>query len=119
MARIDLRSGKYYIEEKVDGSQFRFGIVGGAMAFGSHNIDYNGYTTDKMFTEAITRAEAMLKNIQVKGDTVFFAEYLQKPHHNALHYARVPQNSFYLFDVMVDGAFVSPEEVIRWAERLG
>jgi hypothetical protein len=117
--RIEFSEGEYFIEEKVDGSQFRFGIVDGEHKFGSHHIDYEGYTTDKMFQQAVVIAEGILKKVSGFDNIVFFAEYLAKPKQNALKYSRVPLSNFYLFDVAVDGKFVSPSEVIKFADEVG
>jgi len=116
--RFEFNEGEYFIEEKVDGSQFRFGIVDGEFKFGSHHINYEGYTTDKMFQQAVVIAEGVLKKVNGFNNIIFFTEYLSKPKQNTLKYNRIPMNNFYLFDVAVDGKFAKPNEVIKFAEEI-
>lgn len=122
---------EYIVEEKVDGSQFRFGIIDGKRFYGSHNIDYNeSRHPDKMFELAVKGANEILDTFTTvsidtentimrenKGSVVFFAEFLKSPRHNTLTYSRIPSHNLVIFDIAIDGWYVSREvkESMAWA----
>lgn len=108
---------EYTVEEKVDGSQFRFGIIDGKRFYGSHNIDYDeNRPPDTMFADAVNGANEILGNfaekftLRTKDSTVFFAEYLKAPRHNTLTYSRVPTHNLVVFDILVNGNYLSRDE---------
>ncbi len=96
-------TGRVVIEEKVDGSQFAFGIdENGEIGCRSHHqqiiMDEAG-----MFTEAaahVQRIAPILERMYAvrKEPLWFYAEYLQRPKHNTLAYSRIPTNHLVLFD---------------------
>ncbi len=110
----------WYIEEKVDGSQFRFAIDSdGKRYFGSKNVEYvdNVQPVEKSFALAVEQANKALDNYDayINGvyggwQTVFFAEFVRDIQHNTLRYDRAPKNNLYLFDVMN----ISPSNQIEW-----
>lgn len=117
LTRFNLKDkGLYYIEEKYDGSQFRFGIdKEGNRWFGSKGVTYSDERPpDKMFVKAVKLAnEAMdrlfdYRNYNDCTDYSFFAEYLSKPKHNTLTYDRTPINNLVLFDVIEKGEYIEP-----------
>ena len=114
--------GKFYVSEKVDGSQFRFGIDReGNHYFGSKSVTFDdSRPPDTMFSPAVDIAGNLLSRLgKTVNEVVFFAEYLESEKHNSIRYDRIPENHLYLFDVMVDGRFQYPDEVIRWAGKIG
>lgn len=121
--------GKFYIEEKVDGSQFRFGIDGtGNFMAGSKNVNYSSANQpDKSFKGICEEMEAKLTNLYKTGEfsflesndfIVFYAEYLRSPKHNALKYDRVPKGNLYLFDIAVNGVYQRTDDIKNWAKIL-
>lgn len=135
----DLLTVPVNVEEKVDGSQFSFGLV-------PSNKDDLGNPVDVIYTErdggpyslkirskgAIMHIDAPEKMFQKAADTVkelanelhlgwtYRGEFLAKPKHNSLMYDRVPAKNIILFDISVeDGGFLSYEEKVAEAERLG
>lgn len=108
-AVANLTAGSVHVEEKVDGSQFSFGV------FDAHDADgqvSDGATVlrvrskgavmvvdapEKMFTEAVETAKR-LEPVLTVGWT-YRGEYLKKPKHNALVYNRIPAQHVILFDV--------------------
>jgi len=98
--------GEVVIQEKIDGSQFRFGLnEDGDLVLGSKSINWEYKAWDKMFAlgaEYITSIEERIKQ-NYSPDTYFFCEYLSKPKHNTLAYERVPKNNLVLFDIMQNG----------------
>jgi len=108
--------GEVIVQEKVDGSQFRFGInEDRELLIGSKGVkiipiegDEELLNIPKMFKPAVKHILS-IKEILSKflPDTYFFAEILQKPKHNVLKYGRVPKNHIVLFDVLEQGSWVS------------
>jgi len=102
--------GEVIIQEKVDGSQFRFGInEDGEFVMGSKSVNWEYEQWDKMFRpgcEYLLSIEDKIKEM-FKPDTYFYAEYLLSVKHNVLKYGRIPQNHFILFDVLENGAWTT------------
>jgi hypothetical protein len=114
----NLLDGPVQIEEKVDGSQFSFGIFEGVLRFRSKGKEILPDCPEKMFLPALSTVES-IRDLLIPGWT-YSCEFLSKPKHNALAYDRVPLGNLVLFDIRVDeetyGASLSR---ISEAERLG
>jgi len=104
--------GEVVLQEKVDGSQLRFGInEDGEVLCGSKSINFEPGICDKMFEPGVKYVESIASKIKetFKPDTYFFCEYLQKPKHNVLKYDSIPKNHLVLFDVLHNGAWLSSD----------
>lgn len=110
--------GEVIIQEKIDGSQFKFGISeSGELLFASkgcqlHPIqDELGEITNiqKLFLPAVTYLLSIKNKILTifPPNTYFYAETLYKPKHNVLKYAEVPKNHIVLFDVCQKGKWIT------------
>ncbi len=93
----DIFSRPVRIEEKVDGSQFSFGVFGGELRCRSKGADINLEHPEKMFAKAVAFVSGIREQL-VDGWT-YRGEYLQQPKHNALAYTRIPTNHIVLFDI--------------------
>lgn len=118
------------VEEKVDGSQFSFGLVepsevdsvwsdsGLALKIRSKGCVMHIDAPEKMFAlagETVRR----LAPILTQGWT-YRGEFLAKPKHNALVYDRVPVGNIILYDVSTDDqGFLSYDDKTKEGERLG
>ena len=113
----DIFKDEVEVTEKVDGSQWAWGRVGGEFHMRSKGKEQFAGAVDKMFEEA---AE-YVQSLDLPDDTVFYGEYLRKPKHNTLCYQRVPQNHIALFGVStIGGTFVSEHaELARIAAGIG
>lgn len=114
--------GEFYIEEKYDGSQFRFGVKDGVKWYGSKSVDYKeNEATQKMFRLAVEQAEKALNKIPLVDNIAFFAEFLSSPKHNTLTYERVPTNNLVIFDVydLDENKYLTPDLVNYYAKKLG
>lgn len=105
------------VEEKVDGSQFSFGVFDGELKCRSRNqqlvLDAAG-----MFQTGVDALQ-YIKNDLVDG-WVYRGEYLSKPKHNSLTYERVPKNHVILWDIMTGHEdYASRKIKEQEAERLG
>ena len=98
-AVADLLTVPVYVTEKIDGSQLSFGIdEEGELHFRSKGKEmYYPDGIDKMFQAGVDAIVA-LKEKLVPGWT-YRAEYLAKPHHNALAYDCVPNHHVIIFDI--------------------
>ncbi len=125
----DITYGKKFVmEEKIDGSNFRFGISGerGIMV-GSKNVDLTE-ASPQMFKPAVdwvyekTTSEALRRMFPLSGaivDVIFYGEFLGKPQQNALKYDRIPNNYVMLFDMMIDGVYQDYSVLCKYADFLG
>lgn len=123
------------VQEKVDGSQFSFGLLfepdlvapqnsRGENAY--HNIlrarskgaELNIEAPDKMFAAGVAAVKAVEKVLH--PGWVYRGEFLAKPHHNAIAYDRVPRNHVALFDVTTGPeTYLDSFAVAEEAARLG
>lgn len=85
------------VEEKIDGSQFSFGIFDGELRCRSRGKELVLDAPEKMFAVAVD-AVRHVEDSLTSGWT-YRAEYLQKPKHNTLVYDRVPENHLIVFDI--------------------
>jgi hypothetical protein len=106
------------VTEKVDGSQFGFGIINGQLFMRSKGAVLYAENPEKMFKEAIDYVSSVA-HLLVPG-VMHYAEYLKKPKHNTLAYHRIPKNHLALFGVMdMSEVFVSDyNNLTSMAERL-
>lgn len=85
------------VEEKVDGSQFSFGIIDGQLRCKSKGKELVIDAPEKMFSKAVTTVQ----KLDLHPGWTYRAEYLQSPKHNALAYDRVPVNHLMVFDINI------------------
>lgn len=114
---IDLFAGEVEITEKVDGSQFGFGLHCGNVVCRSKGAVNIQACPPSMFNNAIAHVLSM--SHMMKPGYFYFGETLNKPKHNALKYNRVPKNHIALFAVMDEqGTFLLYDEICEHAALL-
>lgn len=112
---LDIFRNEVIIEEKVDGSLFRFGKTkDGDFLMGSKSVDIYEDNIPQMFKKACNYALRMKNKIPI--GYVFFCEYLEKPKHNVLVYSRIPKNNLMLFEVW-DGERFNFTAKDKWAKK--
>lgn len=112
-----LLSDPVVVQEKVDGSQFSFGVVDGELCLRSKGAEVFAGNAG-MFDKAVESVQAVADKL-ITG-WVYRAEYLMKPKHNTLLYERVPTNHLALYDVETGLAeFAPPWQIADEAARLG
>lgn len=128
----------HYIEEKVDGSQFSFGLIeeqpSGDIAYtrDREGNDIKQYELRIRSKGAVMNVDAPEKMFTVARDTVlaikhllnvgwtYRAEYLRVPGHNTLIYDRVPKGNLVIFDVNIgEEDYLGPDAKAAEADRLG
>lgn len=111
----DLFTGPVVIQEKIDGSQFSFGVVDGRLQCRSRGQEIHVDAPEKMFSAAVESVKRFQEFIP--AGYIFRCEYLQKPKHNALAYSRVPKGNLVLFDAATIGQNCVGTVSLRvWAE---
>ncbi|TXH14481.1 MAG: hypothetical protein E6R03_09140 [Hyphomicrobiaceae bacterium] len=108
------------VEEKVDGSQFSFGVFDGELRIRSKGVVMPVDAPEKMFNKAAVAVKDLYAQGLLTDGWTYRGEYLQKPKHNALAYDRVPTNHIILFDVCTaEETYLSYDEKAAEAARLG
>ena len=124
----DLLNYDVNLEEKIDGSQFSFGVFPALMQDGTAETRYLKIRSKgaeiypdappKMFQRAVDYVKSV-QHLLHPGWT-YRGEALDKPGYNALVYDRVPKNHIIVFDVNTDEeAYLSHEDKFREADRIG
>lgn len=114
----DLLKGEVLVEEKVDGSQFSFGLRGEELHFRSRGATIYPETADKLFKAAVeyivSKKEWLIDGYTYRG------EVLHAPRHNTLTYGRTPKHNVVIFDIEKDDGqnFLTPYEKIAEADKL-
>lgn len=117
-AVTELMNGNITVQEKVDGSQFSFGLIDGVMRFRSRGKEIDGLNPEKMFAFAVGYVKS-IQHLLLDGYT-YRGEYLQTPKHNTLSYDRIPSHHVILFDVNSgEEKYVNHSFIVTEAERLG
>lgn len=83
------------VEEKIDGSQFSFGLFEDGLRVRSKGQVMLVDAPEKMFDRAVET----VKSLPLHEGWTYRAEYLRKPHHNGLSYDRIPNKHLILFDI--------------------
>jgi hypothetical protein len=115
----DLLKGSVIVEEKIDGSQFGFGLdAEGHIQCRSKGAQINILAPEGMFAEAVKTVEELAPLL--RPGVVFRGEYLKSPKHNALCYSRIPAKHIILFDITTGlETYMTPEEKQAIASYLG
>lgn len=85
------------VEEKLDGSQFSFGIFDGEIRCRSKGAKLVLDAPEKMFVQAVESVKSRAHLLQ--NGWTYRGEYLQRPKHNVLAYSRIPENHIMIFDI--------------------
>jgi hypothetical protein len=108
------------VEEKVDGSQFSFGLFDEngerVLRCRSKGAQLNVIAPEKMFTNAVD----VVQSLDLRVGWTYRAEYLKKPKHNVLAYDRIPEKHLIVFDINSGHeSYLSYEEKSTECARLG
>lgn len=107
------------VEEKVDGSQFSFGVTkDGEIKIRSKGAQMYIEAPERMFSAAADSVRSLADRLH-RGWT-YRGEFLAKPKHNTLCYSRVPRLHIILFDICTgEESYLSYEDKAAEAKRLG
>ena len=114
----DIFSAPVIVQEKVDGSQFSFGIIDGQLRVKSKGKEMDPAAPEKLFARAVETVKT-IEGLLTPGWT-YRGEVLDKPKHNVLVYDRVPRGNVVLFDIN-DGeeSYLDFVELSNEADRIG
>lgn len=116
----ELFVGPVHVQEKVDGSQFSFGIYDGVPKFRSKKAELHFGTPDKLFGLAVETAMRLIDEGRCVDGWTYRGEAITTPKHNTLTYDRIPNGGLILFDVdRGDQDYCSAEELATIAGELG
>jgi len=127
------------IEEKVDGSQFSFGLFDESYDVGCDERGHYGFTVETtrlrvrskgvefpieappaMFKKACETVQRLHAEGMLRLGWTYRGEVLQKPKHNALQYDRTPVGNIILFDINPgEEHYLTYQEKVDEASRLG
>lgn len=97
---LDLFMDPVIVQEKIDGSQFSFGVdPDGNLHMRSHHQPIVEGNQPKMFLPGVEYVEKLFAEGKLEKGWIYRVEYLQKPKQNSLVYDRIPENHFMLFDI--------------------
>lgn len=117
-ATAELFDGPVVVEEKVDGSQFSFGVFDGEVKCRSKGQQIIVGHPEGMFAAAVEMVKQ--KAHLLKEGFTYRGEYLQKPKHNTLAYSRIPAGYVILFDINpAQESYMSYDDKAFEAERIG
>jgi hypothetical protein len=112
----DIFKSPVLVEEKIDGSQFSFGLIGGELVCRSKGKQQLLDAPDEMFKKAIE----VIRTLILHPEWTYRGEYLAKPKHNTLAYSHTPTNNIILYDINTGlEEYMSPADKRAEAERLG
>ena len=113
-----LFKGEVTVEEKVDGSQFSFGVINGELCCRSKGKQIILDAPEKMFATAVETALYLEDNLI--HDWVYRCEFLKGAKHNTLLYGRVPKRHLIIYDIMSGlEEYLSYHEKQKEANRIG
>ncbi|MEE9409473.1 MAG: RNA ligase family protein [Candidatus Heimdallarchaeota archaeon] len=124
----EILDGHIYVEEKIDGSQFRIRIEHGEteplITFGSRRVDFLDMEPEKNFKLGCEEATKIIKEGHInppEGKPInLFAEYLKSPKQNTLSYERVPKGHIMIFEFEQDGKWLDEHEQKKsWCDHVG
>jgi len=103
------------VEEKVDGSQFSFGIVGGALCARSKGKQLILDAPEPLFAPAVETIKRLVDRLV--PDWIYRAEFLGKPKHNTMAYERIPVQHLILYDIMTNPEDYAPRFTLEATAR--
>lgn len=107
-----------FVEEKIDGSFFQFGIFNGELKLRSKGKELIVDAPEKLFNSAVNTVKELIPLL--KEGFTYRAEYLAKPKHNALAYDRIPGKFLIIHDILNgEEAYLTYEDKKSEAQRLG
>lgn len=106
------------VEEKIDGSQFSFGIFNGEIKVRSKGQEMPVDDPEGMFKEAVATVIKLAPLL--KDGYTYRTEYLRTPKHNAITYERIPEKHLIVFDIN-DGyeSYLSYDDKLSECKRIG
>jgi len=87
------------VTEKLDGSQFSFGVVNGELLMRSKGCQLYSEVAEKMFKKGIDYVHGLYESCRLKEGHIFYGEYFNFHRHNLICYDRIPKNGICIFGI--------------------
>lgn len=117
-AVADILSSEVVVEEKIDGSQFSFSVIGSELFCRSRGADIYLENPPDLFTKAVETIISIKNNL--KEGYIYRAEAVTSLKHNILKYSRIPKGGLIGFDIQTDiQTFLDYDEKKAEFDRLG
>ncbi len=117
-AIAEIFTDEVVIEEKVDGSQFSFGVIEGELRMRSKGCILNLEAPEKMFIPGIEAVKSIAHLLT--PEWTYRGEYLKVYNHNTLAYNRIPKNHIIGFDIATGfETYLSHDQKHKEFERIG
>lgn len=112
---------KYYIEEKIDGSQLSILIDGSDNQIKFYNKNKQIDPNNNAFSKAVMILEQDKFKKILNPDYIYHGESVCNVKHNVNVYKRTPKNYFVLFDIYdkINNKYLTPTDKINEAQRVG
>jgi hypothetical protein len=122
-----LLDGPVGVQEKVDGSQFSFGVEDTPdlerpiLVICSKGADIYPPVADRnLFRIAVDTAIRLFEEDKLEPNWIYRGEAFHRPKHNTLAYNRMPVGGIVIFDIEVgENRFLKYEDLVVWAGKLG
>ena len=113
--------GEVEVTEKMDGSQFSFGMIDGKLHVRSKGQMIDPAKSDKLFNKGVEFAIKASEEKWLPNGVVFHGETIHAPRHNKLTYTRTPKGHVMLYAIrdITNNTAAQWEEVAKWAYILG
>lgn len=114
----DLLLDPVIVEEKLDGSQFSFGVFDGEIKCRSKGQQLIVDAPEKLFDAAVATVKGIAPLLH--DGWTYRAEYLRTPRHNTLRYERIPEKHLAIFDINTGHEhYLMPDAKTTEAHRIG
>lgn len=116
-----LLDGPVVVQEKIDGSQFSFGVLAGELHMRSKGAIVYAQAAPDLFRPAVDTALRLFQEDALVEGWTYRGEAVCRPRHNALTYERAPKDGFILYDVDTahEDRVEDPAELAHIAHLLG
>jgi hypothetical protein len=116
----DLFDHEVRIQEKVDGSQFSFGIRDGQLHMRSKRVELHAGAAVGQFMMAVQTVCRLFDERKLTEGWTYRGEAITKPRHNHLVYERIPVGGVILFDIdKGQEDFMPHDSLVYVANQLG
>lgn len=116
----DIFKNDVVIEEKIDGSQYSFGVIEGELQCRSKGKQLILDAPEKMFLDAVRVSKERYEQGLLKPGYIYRGEYLQTPKHGTLPYNRIPKDHLIIFDISTGlEQYMTPDQKWNESERIG
>jgi hypothetical protein len=107
-------TGEVEVTEKIDGSQFGFGVVAdGELFVRSKGARIWPETPQKMFKQATDYVSELFEQGKLEEGIFYYGECVDSPKHNVLKYERTPKHNIMIFGVCDNGHFISEYDKLK------